>query len=90
MEGGQPAQGDEGDGGGGRCGAERACEESVHPVVPAGQLKGDSRLLNRKRSQGTGEISDALRKRPAIGAAREMCLEEQVLELRELGVHAQG
>jgi hypothetical protein len=62
----------------------------LHPAVPARQLKGDRRLLNRNRPQGSGEICDAFPKRPAVGAGREMCLEEQVLELREFGVHAQG
>lgn len=89
MQGGEPTQGNEGNSGSGRCSAERACEESIHPVVAAGQLEGDRRLFSRNRPQRGGEIGDALAKRLAFGAAREMCLEERVFELGELGVHAQ-
>jgi hypothetical protein len=89
MEGGEPAQGDEDNGGGSGCRVERACKESVHPAGAARQLKGDGWLFSRNRPQSGGEICDALPERLAIGAAREMCLEEQVFELGEFGVHAQ-
>jgi hypothetical protein len=73
----------------GRAGSERGREDHVEPRATARWLKRDRGRLDRDGAQRLRQPGDAVLERPTVVATREMGLEQNELELRELGVHSQ-
>ena len=84
LEADEAAEPDDGDGRGGGDGA-----QPDRPAARAARgLEANGRLLERRRAERNGQAGDVAANALTVGAAIEVRLEQQLLELRELRVEA--